>query len=78
MSHGLTLTEASTIIWYAPVSSNDTYEQANGRITRAGQKYTANIIHLAGSAVERKTYKRLEQRQTTQGVLLDMIERGEQ
>ena len=78
MSHGLTLTEASTIIWYAPVDSNETYEQANGRITRAGQKYTANIIHLAGSTIERKIYRRLEQRQSTQGVLLEMIEKGEQ
>lgn len=78
MSHGLTLTEASTIIWYAPIDSNDTYGQANGRITRASQKYTANIIHLSGSTVERRTYKRLEQRQSTQGVLLEMVEKGEQ
>lgn len=78
MSHGLTLTEASTIIWFAPIDSNDTYQQANGRITRAGQRYVANIIHLSGSAVERKMYKRLEQRQNTQGLLLEMVERGEQ
>ena len=78
MSHGLTLTEASTIIWFAPIDSNDTYQQANGRITRPGQKYVANIIHLAGSAVERKAYKRLEARQALQGVLLEMVERGEQ
>lgn len=78
MSHGLTLTEASTIIWYAPIASNDIYEQACGRITRAGQKYTANIINLAGSAVERRMYKRLEERQKSQGLLLEMIERNEQ
>ncbi len=77
MSHGLTLTEASTIIWYAPIDSNDTYQQANGRITRAGQKYVANIVHLAGSAVERKMYKRLQERQNSQGILLEMIEKGE-
>ena len=78
MSHGLTLTEASTIIWYAPVDSNRTYEQANGRITRAGQKYTANIVNMAGSAVERRMYRRLQDRQATQGLLLEMIEKGEQ
>lgn len=77
MSRSLTLTEASTIIWYAPVDSNYDYEQANGRITRQGQKYTANIIHLAGSAIERKMYKRLELRQKMQGVLLEMVEKGE-
>jgi SNF2 family DNA or RNA helicase len=78
MSHGLTLTEASTIIWYAPIDSNDIYQQANGRITRAGQHYTANIVNLAGSAVERRMYKRLQERQKIQGVLLDLVERGEQ
>ena len=78
MSHGLTLTEASTIIWYAPIDSNEIYEQANGRITRAGQKHTANIIHLAGSTIEHRMYKRLEQRQSTQGLLLDMVARGEE
>ncbi len=77
MSHGLTLTEASTIIWFAPIDSARIYEQANGRITRAGQKYTANIIHLAGSPVERRMYKRLEKRQAAQGMLLDMVAAGE-
>jgi len=78
MAHGLTLTQASTIIWYAPIDSHETYEQANGRPDRAGKLYTLNIVQLAGSAVERKMYKRLDQRQTTQGVLLSMVEAGEQ
>lgn len=78
MSRALTLTEASTIIWYAPIDSNYTYEQANGRVTRQGQKYVANLIHLAGSVAERKAYKRLELRQKMQGLLLEMVERGEQ
>ena len=77
MAHGLTLTEASTIIWYAPIDSNDIYGQANARITRPGQKFTANIVNMAGSAVERRSYKRLELRQSNQGLLLDMIARGE-
>jgi len=78
MAHALTLTEASTIIWYAPVDSNRIYEQANGRITRPGQKHTANIINMCGSTVERRTYTRLRRRQSMQGMLLDMIAAGEQ
>lgn len=71
MSHGLTLTEASTIVWYAPPVSNDTYIQANGRITRPGQRYTQFIIHLQGTPIERKMYKRLAERGALQDLLLD-------
>lgn len=77
MSHGLTLTEASTIIWYAPFPSNETYQQANIRIVRPGQWHVTNIIHIAGSTAERKMYKRLETRQSLQGLLLEMVEKGE-
>ena len=73
MSHGLTLTAASTIVWYAPVHSNDTFVQANGRITRPGQKNDQFIIMLEGTQLERKMYERLENRQQMQGVLLDLV-----
>lgn len=73
MSHGLTLTEASTIVWWAPVTSNETYEQANGRISRPGQKHNMLVVHLAGTEVERRIYRRLEQQQKLQGLLLEMI-----
>lgn len=77
MSHGLTLTAANTIVWYAPVHSNETFQQANGRITRPGQKHTQFIICLEGSAVERKIYAKLQSRQSAQSVLLQMVEDGE-
>ena len=58
-SHGLTLTEADTIIWYAPVTSVETYLQANARIDRPGQKHPMTIVHISGSEVEHKLYKML-------------------
>lgn len=73
MSHGLTLTAASTIVWYAPTSSADTYTQANARITRPGQLHTQFIIHIEGTDIERKYYKRLKDKESTQGILLDAI-----
>lgn len=73
MSHGLTLTAASTIVWYAPVTSNEVYEQANGRITRPGQKHTQFIINIEGTPIERKMYNRLRNKQAMQGLLLDMV-----
>jgi hypothetical protein len=76
MAHGLTLTEASTIIWFAPITSNDDYTQANGRITRPGQRNVQNIVHLAATAFERKMYKRLKDKTAMQGLLLEMVESG--
>jgi SNF2 family DNA or RNA helicase len=59
-SHGLTLTEADTIIWYAPVTSVETYLQANARINRPGQKNAMTIVHIKGSAVEERLYTMLQ------------------
>jgi SNF2 family DNA or RNA helicase len=59
-SHGLTLTAADTIIWYAPVTSVETYLQANARINRPGQKNAMTIVHIRGSDVEAKLYSMLQ------------------
>lgn len=77
MSHGLTLTAATTIVWYAPTYSGETYEQANARVRRPGQKRTTVIVHIAGSDVERRIYDRLKTKQKTQGILLDMFKEQE-
>jgi len=73
MSHGLTLVKANTIVWYGPVTSNETYEQANGRITRPGQKNKQFIVHLEGTPVETRIYKKLKAKQSLQGTLLDLV-----
>jgi SNF2 family DNA or RNA helicase len=73
MSHGLTLTAASTIVWYSCVTSNETFEQANGRINRPGQKMNNFIIMLEGTTVEKRIYSRLRNKQKMQGALLDEV-----
>lgn len=73
MSHGLTLTAASVIVWFAPVSSAETYEQANGRITRPGQTFNQLIIHIEGSPAERKLYRALQDKTDMQSTLLDLF-----
>ena len=73
MSHGLTLTEASTIIWFGPIASTDIFLQANGRITRPGQRNNQLIMLIEGTDVERKYYARLKAKEKVQGTLLEMI-----
>ena len=73
MSHGLTLTEASTIVWWAPTTSHETFDQANHRIIRTGQKRKTLIVMLEGTDVERKIYARLQQKQDTQGLFLESV-----
>lgn len=73
VSHGLTLTAADTIVWYAPVHSNEIWEQANGRIARPGQTRNTRIVSIEGSPVERRVYERLRNKGRVQGVLLDLV-----
>lgn len=77
MSHGLTLTAATTIVWYAPVHSNEIYLQACARVRRPGQTRTTVIVHIAGTEIERRVYKRLQEKQSMQGILLDMMEESQ-
>lgn len=74
MAHGLTLTSANTIVWFTPTTSLETYEQANARITRPGQDKKSLIIHLQSTPIERRIYKRLQQKSSLQGALLDMFD----
>ena len=74
MSHGLTLTAASTIVWAAPITNNDTFEQANARISRPGAKLNQLIVMIEGSPIERKYYQRLKEKGRVQGILLDLVQ----
>jgi SNF2 family DNA or RNA helicase len=75
MSHGLTLTEASMIIWYAPSTSNDVYNQANARIVRPGQKNHTNVVHIYGTPEERKIYVGLKEKSRLQDIVLEFAKK---
>ena len=76
MSHGLTLTAATTIVWYTPVWSNEVYQQACARIFRTGQTRSTVIVQIVSSNLENHVYTRLDEKQSTQGALLDLVKSG--
>ena len=65
-SHGVTLHAANTIIWWGPITSYETYAQANARVHRSGQKNPCTVIRLTGSKVEKKLYEALASKQDVQ------------
>lgn len=73
MSHGLTLTAATTIVWFGPVHSNEIYQQACARVRRPGQKHTTVIVHVVSTKYEEKVYERLKNKQSLQGTLLELM-----
>ena len=74
-SHGLTLTAADTIIWYAPVTSVETYLQANARINRPGQKNAMTVVHIKGSEVENRLYSMLQNNIDNHEKIIDLYRR---
>ena len=71
-SHGLTLTAADTIIWYAPCTSVETYLQANARIDRPGQVNPMTVVHIRGSNVETKMYSLLRNNIRNHNAIIDL------
>jgi SNF2 family DNA or RNA helicase len=61
-SHGITLTAASSVIWFGPTSSVETFLQANSRAHRNGQDTKVTIFMIQGSPAEEKMYDMLNKR----------------
>jgi SNF2 family DNA or RNA helicase len=74
-SHGLTLTAADTIIWYAPCTSVETYLQANARIDRPGQANPMTIVHIRGSQVESRLYSMLQNNVAGHKEIIDLYQK---
>lgn len=71
-AHGITLTRASQVVWWGPVSSTEIYLQANSRAHRAGQTNKVTVTHLQGSPVERRMYTMLQSKIDLHQSLVDL------
>lgn len=75
MAHGLDLTTASLLIWYAP-HNKSTYNQACARIDGSGQKVKIDIAHIYATTEERRAYKVIQEQGKMQDVLLELAKGG--
>ena len=71
-AHGVTLTAANTVIWWSPVSSLETYSQANARVHRSGQKHKCTVVQLQGSDAEKHVYRLLDSRINIHTKIIDL------
>jgi SNF2 family DNA or RNA helicase len=71
-SHGLTLTSASTTIWFGPYQKFEAFEQANERMNRPGQKHDMRIIGLEGMTEEKLVFNAARKAGDTQADLMEL------
>ncbi len=72
MAHGLNLTEADMLIFYAPIYSNDEVEQVNERFNRAGQTRKMTIVRIGCHPLEWAIYKATDVKKQGQDSILDL------
>ena len=75
MSHGLNMTQADMLIFYAPIYSNDQSMQVMDRINRPGQKRKMTILRIAANALERAIYAMVEGKRESQETILALYKK---
>ena len=72
-AHGLTLTRARDIVWFAPIYSLEQYEQANARIRRLTTTGKTTVWHIWATGFEAELYRRLRAKKNTLAEFLDLV-----
>jgi SNF2 family DNA or RNA helicase len=75
VQHGLNLTCASVIIWYAPPTKAEHYKQANARPYRSGQEHHLLIVNIFSTPIDRDMYDRLDKGLSIEQSILKLVER---
>lgn len=72
MAHGLNMTQADLVVFYAPIHSNEQSLQVMDRINRPGQKRKMTIVRIVANTLERDIYAMVEGRAVTQESILSL------
>jgi SNF2 family DNA or RNA helicase len=75
MSHGLNLTEADMIIFYAPSYSNELYQQVQERINRPGQTRPMTVVRIGAGYLDWEIYRMVDGKAVTQENILSLYKR---
>lgn len=73
MAHGLSLLNATTIIWAMPSQSAEEVTQAEARNFRLSSTHRCVIVRLCGSPIEEKMYARIDSKLDMQQAVLDAV-----
>ncbi len=72
MAHGLNLTEADTMAFYAPIFSNDEFQQVIERFNRAGQVNKMTIARIGAHPMEWAIYNAVDIKAKSQDTILSL------
>lgn len=72
MAHGLNMTQADMLVFYAPIYSNEETRQVMERLARPGQTRKMTCIRICANALEKEIYRMVDGRQESQQSILEM------
>lgn len=76
MAHGLTLTAADTMVFYAPIYSNEENQQIIQRINRPGQTRKMTVVQLGATGIEWQMYNTIDKRAEGEARLLNLYKQA--
>lgn len=76
MAHGLNLTQADLMIFYAPINSNEESMQVMDRINRPGQTRKMTIVRMFANQLEKEIYAVVEGRALNQESILSLYKKA--
>jgi SNF2 family DNA or RNA helicase len=76
MAHGLNMTQADLMVFYAPIYSNEESMQVMDRINRPGQTRKMTIVRMMANQLEKEIYATVQGRAINQESILSLYKKA--